>query len=303
VVQIVNDDMPFLVDSATSAFQTLDLTVHTVFHPIIQLTRGAKGRRNRICEAGLGDPDVLRESFMHFEITHESKDGHARIRKALAAVLDDVLQDLKVALDEAEVRVTRGELPEVLADPSQLRQLFQNLLANAIKCRGDAPGRVHVSAEREGDRWRFAVRDEGIGLDPSQAERIFKIFKRLHPRGQYEGTGLGLAICKRIVERHGGEIGVESQPGEGATFWFTLPAAEPKRGEPAGAGADDGAPDARSAANGHGAPGAVNGAAQGLIAVLFGDGLLSYPVTQIVNTLITAPFMAGAFIVVSARKT
>jgi len=154
----------------------------------------------------------------------QSRGGHM-VAASTAAVLDDVLQDLKVALDEAEGRVTRGELPEVLADPSQLRQLFQNLLANAIKFRGDAPGRVHVSAEREGDRWRFAVRDEGIGLDPSQAERIFKIFKRLHPRGQYEGTGLGLAICKRIVERHGGEIGVESQPGEGATFWFTLPAA------------------------------------------------------------------------------
>jgi PAS domain S-box-containing protein len=141
------------------------------------------------------------------------------------AVLDRTLNVLERAIEEAEADVTHDSLPTVMADKAQLAQVFQNLIANAIKFRrDDVPPHVHISAEREGDEWVFSVADNGIGIDPKQADRIFQIFQRLHTQEEYEGTGIGLALCKRIVERHGGRIWVESEVGEGSTFTFTLPA-------------------------------------------------------------------------------
>lgn len=139
-------------------------------------------------------------------------------------ILDRVLCNLSVAISEAGATVTRDPLPTVMADPTQMVQLFQNLIGNAIKFRGEQPPRVHVSARQEGGEWIFSVRDNGIGIDPSYFERIFVIFQRLHGRSEYPGTGIGLAICKKIVQRHGGRIWVESAPGEGACFSFSLPA-------------------------------------------------------------------------------
>lgn len=141
------------------------------------------------------------------------------------AVLTSVLANLRLAIEESAAVVTYDALPTVMADPTQLAQLLQNLIGNAIKYRGPAPPRVHVSAVGQPGRWCFAVRDNGLGIDPQFAERIFVIFQRLHARHEYSGTGIGLAICKKIVERHGGQIWVDSAPGQGATFYFTLPAA------------------------------------------------------------------------------
>lgn len=123
--------------------------------------------------------------------------------------------------------ISRDALPTVMADRAQMRQVFQNILGNALKFR--AEGRVpeiHISASREESQWILRVKDNGIGIDPRQYERIFMLFQRLHGRDKYSGAGIGLAVCKRIVERHGGRIWVESQVGQGSTFYLALPDAE-----------------------------------------------------------------------------
>jgi len=140
-----------------------------------------------------------------------------------ADIVDRVIADLDVATREAGATITCGPLPVVMGDGVQLGQLFQNLISNAIKFRGERSPEVRIDAERDGLAWRFSVQDNGIGIEPEYAERIFVIFQRLHSRAEYPGTGIGLAICKKIVERHGGRIWVESRPGEGTTFRFTIP--------------------------------------------------------------------------------
>src|SRR5215217_3300784 len=143
-----------------------------------------------------------------------------------AAVFDAAYDNLRRAIEESGAEVTSGELPVVRGDDVQLGQLFQNLIGNAIKFRGEAPPEVRVEAKRQDGLWRFSVIDNGIGIEPEYRERIFVIFQRLHGRTQYSGTGIGLAVCKKIVERHGGKIWVESEPGEGSTFFFTLRAGD-----------------------------------------------------------------------------
>ncbi len=141
------------------------------------------------------------------------------------AVLQETLETLKLSIEERRVAVTQDPLPTVLADPSQLRQVFQNLVGNAIKFgRADVPVTIHISARQQDGKVLFSVADNGIGIEPEYREKIFVVFERLHGRERYEGSGIGLAIVKRIVERHGGRIGVESEVGKGSTFYFTLPA-------------------------------------------------------------------------------
>ena len=139
------------------------------------------------------------------------------------SALGEAIRNLVVMIEENHAIVTNDDLPTMRADASQLVLVFQNLLANAIKFRGQDLPRVHVSAQDHGREWVFSVQDNGIGIAPQHAKRVFVIFQRLHTREEYPGTGIGLAVCQRIVERHGGKIWFESEPGKGATFFFTMP--------------------------------------------------------------------------------
>jgi light-regulated signal transduction histidine kinase (bacteriophytochrome) len=141
----------------------------------------------------------------------------------LNAVVDMVLANLKPTIEEQGATVNCEALPTVECDEMQLVQLLQNLVANGIKFRGDDPPEVNIGVEVGDDEWVLTVRDNGIGIEPQYYKRIFVIFQRLHGKKEYTGTGIGLAVCKKIVERHGGRIWVESEPGKGAAFKFTLP--------------------------------------------------------------------------------
>ena len=138
-------------------------------------------------------------------------------------ILNQVLSDLEIFIKENKVTVSHDPLPEVMADYTQLVQLFQNLIVNGIKFHGKEPPKIHISAEKKDDQWQFSVQDNGIGIELQYSEKIFEVFKRLHKKEEYPGTGIRLAICKKIVEIHGGHIWVESELGKGSTFCFTLP--------------------------------------------------------------------------------
>jgi light-regulated signal transduction histidine kinase (bacteriophytochrome) len=133
--------------------------------------------------------------------------------------------NLQLALRSSDARITFDHLPIIEVDQTQFVQLLQNLITNSIKYRGAEPPRIHLSAREAGPEWVFSLKDNGIGIDRRYADHIFAVFKRLHGR-EYPGTGIGLAICKRIVERHNGRIWVESEPGKGSTFYFTVPKRE-----------------------------------------------------------------------------
>ena len=148
------------------------------------------------------------------------------MRVELGSVTADVLRSLAAALVEAGAEIEIGDLPAVMGDRSQLEQLLQNLVANALKFRDDGRARVWVRAEgTTGGMAQIAVADGGIGIAPEQRERVFEMFGRLHDRETYEGTGIGLAICRKIVERHGGRIWIDEREGGGTVFRFTLPVA------------------------------------------------------------------------------
>jgi PAS domain S-box-containing protein len=187
-----------------------------------------------------GKLDADARDFIHYAV-----DGATRMRSLINGVLgfsragtksadlrlvfagqivDHALLNLTTAVEESRAEVTVDQLPSVVTDPALLTQVFQNLIGNAIKFQKDQIPRVHVSAVRQDGSWVFAVRDNGVGIDQEHADRIFRIFERLHGGEQYPGTGVGLAISKKIVERLGGRIWVESKPGEGSTFYFSIPA-------------------------------------------------------------------------------
>jgi signal transduction histidine kinase len=141
-------------------------------------------------------------------------------------IVEEAMNNLKTAIDESNAVVTYNKLPRIMSDPQQMISLFQNLIDNAIKFRGKKAPRVRISAERKGDEWLFTIQDNGIGIDPKNFEKIFLMFQRLHGSTDYPGTGIGLSICKKIVERHGGRIWLESETAKGSTFYFTIPERE-----------------------------------------------------------------------------
>jgi light-regulated signal transduction histidine kinase (bacteriophytochrome) len=186
-----------------------------------------------------GSLDAKTTQYMHFTV-----DGAMRMQSLISGLLEysrigtrakgpqqtdsglalkQAIANLQTSIKESGAEITSDGLPVVYFDNVQLSQLFQNLIGNAIKFRAEQAPRIYVSAVRLDDSWRFAVADNGIGIDPQYAERIFLIFQRLHSREKYPGTGIGLSICKKIVERHNGKIWVESKPGHGSTFYFTIP--------------------------------------------------------------------------------
>ena len=144
-----------------------------------------------------------------------------------AAIFRNVMDNLQIAIAEAGATVTCDNLPVIVADSTQIAQLFQNLIDNALKFRGRDPVRIHVGAVRRNDEWEFSVSDSGIGIEPQFFDRIFGIFQRLHAGKEFPGTGIGLAVCKKIVDVHGGRIWLESNPGNGTAFFFTIPDKKP----------------------------------------------------------------------------
>ena len=137
--------------------------------------------------------------------------------------LREAIRNPQKSIDETGASITFDELSDVNADGAQLTRVFQNLIDNAIKFRDEKKPQIHVGCQKNENRWQFSVRDNGIGIDPQCYERIFKIFQHLHAQEKYPGYGIGLTICQKVVERHGGRIWVESQPGQGSTFYFTIP--------------------------------------------------------------------------------
>jgi light-regulated signal transduction histidine kinase (bacteriophytochrome) len=183
-------------------------------------------------EGALRIEALLKALLAYWEVTGREEDSFASLD--CGAVLAKALLNLEAAIAESGAIITSDPLPTVVAEEVMLMQIFQNLISNSIKYRSHETPRIHVSAERDGDGWLFAVRDNGIGIDPKNLVRIFGMFKRLHGL-EIPGTGIGLALCKKIIERKGGHIWVESEAGRGATFMFTIPTrrppSEPRRGD------------------------------------------------------------------------
>jgi PAS domain S-box-containing protein len=167
---------------------------------------------------------LIHELLDFSRVDARGRDFFARSSCNLA--LDDAILNIRPLVEENGAEIIRADLPPVIGDLAQLTRLFQNLLLNSIRYRGEEAPRIEIRAEAEGREWRFSVKDNGIGIDPQYSEKIFGIFKYLHPRDKYPGSGMGLAICRQIVSRHEGRIWVDSALGEGATFYFTLPRLE-----------------------------------------------------------------------------
>jgi PAS domain S-box-containing protein len=170
--------------------------------------------------------NLLSDLLAYSQIGTQSQE---QVSVDLEETLKQVVDNLHLMIEANSATITHDPLPSVMADAAQMVQLFQNLIGNAIKFRSKEPPRIHVGAKQLEERWLIFVRDNGIGIDPQYTERVFIIFQRLHKPDQYPGTGIGLAIARKIVERHGGRIWVDSEPGKGATFYFTLQPAQVRK--------------------------------------------------------------------------
>jgi chemotaxis family two-component system sensor kinase Cph1 len=152
-----------------------------------------------------------------------SAHGYSLPPEPVGPAIDKAISNLQASICSSKAIITYDDLPRVAVDGVHLQQIFQNLISNAIKYRAAEDPEIRISAERSNGYWCFSVKDNGIGINPQYSSTVFRLFKRLHGHNEYPGTGVGLAICQKIVERHGGRIWVESQPGKGSDFRFTLP--------------------------------------------------------------------------------
>jgi signal transduction histidine kinase len=224
--------------SVTSHDLQAPLTTISMYTELLERRRGAGTAAGGGGNGGSGELDLVegirgatqQARGLIRDLLEYSRAGRGQLaleQVPVERVVGQALEALAGAIEAAHAEMTVGELPVVLADRANLCRVFQNLIGNAVKFTGDRPPRVSIEAEREGDHWRFSVRDNGIGMNPEHARRIFEPFQRLHGEEDYPGTGIGLAVCERIIDQHGGRIWVSSTAGEGSVFHFTLPAATP----------------------------------------------------------------------------
>lgn len=238
-VMTARQDLEHSVKELARSNAELQQFAYVASHDLQEPLRMVSSYTQLLAKRYRGRLDADADDFIGFAV-----DGAARMQKLIqdllaysrvgtrnlerqAVSMDSVLEYatdmLQLVIKDTGAAVTHESLPSIKVDERQMTQLFQNLISNAIKFRGQEPPRIHVSATRLDGEWLFSVHDNGIGIEPQYADRIFVIFQRLHNRDDYPGTGIGLAICKKIVERHGGRIWMESEPGKGSTFFFTVP--------------------------------------------------------------------------------
>ena len=225
--------------SVTSHDLQAPLTTISMYTELLERHRGAKGAAGGgNGDGGAGELDLVegirgatqQARGLIRDLLEYSRAGRGQLtleQVPAERIVASALEGLAGAIEAARAQVSVGELPVVLADRANLCRVFQNLIGNAVKFTGDRTAHVSIEAEREGEHWHFLVRDNGIGMNPEHARRIFEPFQRLHGEEDYPGTGIGLAVCERIIDQHGGRIWVSSTPGEGSVFHFTLPAAAP----------------------------------------------------------------------------
>ncbi len=233
-----NQELQELRAQLEESNERLEQFAYAASHDLQEPLRMITSYLNLLDRRYTDDLDEDAEEFIEFAV-----DGAERMKEMIDALLEysrietqgepfeqvdleeivrDVQKNLEVQISETGATIDVDSLPEVIADERQLRQVFQNTVSNAIEYSEDEPPQVHISADRDGMKWIVSVRDEGIGIPRKNQADIFDVFQRLHTQEEHAGTGIGLAICQRIIERHGGDIWVESEPGEGATFFFTL---------------------------------------------------------------------------------
>ena len=233
-------DLVRKVDELARSNRDLEEFAYVAAHDLQEPLRMVANYTQLLAEKYCGRFDEQADKYLHY-----TADGAVRMQTSIKellklsrvgkqavelqsteslAIVEESLTHLRAALEESGAVIQWSALPVIMADPSQLTQVFQNLIGNAIKFHGPEIPRIQIAAERKGQLWEFAVSDNGIGIPAAQQKNVFVIFRRLHTRDEYDGNGIGLAICKKIVERHGGEIWIEPRSASGAVFKFTLPA-------------------------------------------------------------------------------
>lgn len=245
----VEEDLAGKVDELARSNADLEQFAYVASHDLQEPLRMVANYTQLLAERYRGKLDDNADKYIHYAV-----DGAMRMQTLIqdllaysrvgrpeielkptncGAITRQALRNLEAAVNESGAVVTMGVMPTVMANASQLQQVFQNLIGNAIKFRGTAIPQIRIAAEAKDGTWMFSVADNGIGIAEEHSGAIFTVFKRLHTRQEYPGNGIGLSICKRIVERHGGRISVTSNPGGGSLFVFTIPAAEqpPQEGE------------------------------------------------------------------------